>query len=216
MSICAVPPLIETYKDASFFPIPPSRDSIESVDMALHIPVAIDFFYDYLKERHNPDGIHAFALYIDLRIYDGLCLNNTETSELDEGVTQGGEDATDRREEIIMMAQKIKQEYLDEDGDYFVELEPQLRNSFLEKYAVVEELLDTNGSLGEAGVAADEDEDERNFDLIFIEVYAFVLEKLRSYFEQFKRSNAFTELENEIGKKERLYEILIDANLISN
>ena len=74
--------MIETYKDASFFPIPPSRDSIESVDMVLHIPVAIDFFYDYLKNRHNPDGIHAFALYIDLRLYDGLCQN--EESSRDE------------------------------------------------------------------------------------------------------------------------------------
>ena len=55
-----------------------------------------------------------------------------------------------------------------------------------------------------------------NFDLIFIEVYAFVLDQLRQYFEMFQRSNAFTELENEIRKKERLYEILIDANLISN
>ena len=55
-----------------------------------------------------------------------------------------------------------------------------------------------------------------NFDLVFIEVYAFVLDKLRDYFELFKRSNAFTELDNEIRKKERLYEILIDANLISN
>ncbi len=56
----------------------------------------------------------------------------------------------------------------------------------------------------------------QNFDLVFIEVYAFVLDKLRDYFEHFKRSNAFTELDNEIRKKERLYEILIDANLISN
>ena len=73
VSICAIPPLVESYRDASFFPIPPNRESIESVDMVLHIPVAIDFFYDYLKNRHNPDGIHVFALYIDLRLYDGIC-----------------------------------------------------------------------------------------------------------------------------------------------
>ena len=73
VTICAVPPIVETFRDTSFFPIPPNRESIESVDMVLHIPVAIDFFYDYLKNRHNPDGIHAFALYIDLRLYDGIC-----------------------------------------------------------------------------------------------------------------------------------------------
>ena len=75
VSICAIPPLVESYRDASFFPIPPNRESIESVDMVLHIPVAIDFFYDYLKNRHNPDGIHAFALYIDLRLWDGIVLD---------------------------------------------------------------------------------------------------------------------------------------------
>ena len=87
VTICAVPPLIETYRDASFFPIPPNRESIETVDMVLHIPVAINFFYDYLQNRHNPDGIHAFALYIDLRLYDGLCQNEES-----------------RRDEIILMA----------------------------------------------------------------------------------------------------------------
>jgi len=101
VSICAIPPLLETFRDASFFPIPPNRESIESVDMVLHIPVAIDFFYDYLKNRHNPDGIHWFALYIDLRLYDGICLD--EESSL---------------EDIVEMAQKIKQEYLDIGAEY--------------------------------------------------------------------------------------------------
>lgn len=43
-----------------------------------------------------------------------------------------------------------------------------------------------------------------------------MLDKLREFFEHFKKSNAFVELENEITKKERLYEILVEANLISN
>ena len=81
VSIMVIPPLFESYRDASFFPIPPNRESIESVDMVLHIPVAIDFFYDYLKNRHNPEGIHAFALYIDLRLYDGICLDNESDIE---------------------------------------------------------------------------------------------------------------------------------------
>lgn len=72
----------------------------------------------------------------------------------------------------------------------------------MEKYEVIEE---ASGTL-----------EQSNFDLIFIEVYAFVLGKLRDYFELFKRSNAFVELESEIRKKERLYEILVEANLISN
>ena len=83
-----------------------------------------------------------------------------------------------------------------------MDLDPFLKQTFMDKYAVIEESL--------------EDTMDQNFDLIFIEVYAFVLDKLREYFELFKRSNAFLELENEIRKKERLYEILVEANLISN
>ena len=79
----------------------------------------------------------------------------------------------------------------------------------MEKYEVIEEAADSE-KLDENDI------DSNNFDLIFIEVYAFVLNKLREYFELFKRSNAFVELENEIRKKERLYEILVEANLISN
>ena len=79
----------------------------------------------------------------------------------------------------------------------------------MEKYEVIEEAANTERF-------DENDIDSTNFDLIFIEVYAFVLNKLREYFELFKRSNAFIELENEIRKKERLYEILVEANLISN
>lgn len=49
---------------------------------------------------------------------------------------------------------------------------------------------------------------------LFIEVYAFVLDKLREYFAFFKSSQAFVQLEEEITKQERLYEVLVEANLI--
>ena len=111
VSICGIPPLVESYRDASFFPIPPNRESIESVDMVLHIPVAIDFFYDYLKYRHNPEGIHAFALYIDLRLYDGICLDEDN----------------DNFRDIIEMAEKIKLEYLDDNAEFQVDLEPHVK-----------------------------------------------------------------------------------------
>ena len=87
-----------------------------------------------------------------------------------------------------------------------------MRKTFEEKYEVIEDAAANY----EDGNAAANHLDQNNFDLIFIEVYAFVLNKLREYFELFKRSNAFVELESEIRKKERLYEILVEANLISN
>ena len=94
-----------------------------------------------------------------------------------------------------------------------------MRTSFMEKYAVVENLMVNTSEVDfktHEPRAGSEDGEHHNLDLIFIEVYAFVLQKLRGYFDLFKRSQAFTELENEIRKKERLYEILIDSNLISN
>jgi len=81
----------------------------------------------------------------------------------------------------------------------------------LEKYEVVEHTVEKLDQQLSSGFESDQ-----NFDLVFIEVYAFVLDKLREYFYLFKKSNAFLELENEIRKKERLYEILVEANLISN
>lgn len=64
---------MKSYQDDSFYPIPPNRECIESVDMVLHIPLAIDFFYNYLNLRHNPEGTYIFALYIDLIIYEHAC-----------------------------------------------------------------------------------------------------------------------------------------------
>ena len=189
VTICSVPPLIETYKDASIMPIPPHRESIESVDMVLHIPIAIEYFYEYLRNMHNPDGVHWFALYIDLRLYDSLC--QSEEPDIDE---------------IVQMAQVVKSEYIDEDAKYLVELDPYIKQNFLSKFTAVERYVNDESTA----------DIEQNFDLIYIEIYAFVLDKLREYFEYFKKSNAFVALENEITKKERLYEILVEANLIAN
>lgn len=105
--------------------IPPHRESIESVDMVLHIPVAIEFFYEYLKNRHNPDGIHWFALYIDLRLYDSMCLE--EEPEIDE---------------IVEMAQKIKVEYIDNGAEYQVDIDPYIKQNFFEKFEIVERYIE--------------------------------------------------------------------------
>jgi hypothetical protein len=51
---------------------------------------------------------------------------------------------------------------------------------------------------------------------LFIEVYAFVLDKLREYFAFFKTSQAFVQLEDEMTRQERLYEVLVEASLIQD
>lgn len=77
-AIATVQPLINSFdEDAVFFPIPPNRECIEQVDMLLHIPTALDFFYNYLYARKVQDkdkqAIHLISLYIDLRMYDQCC-----------------------------------------------------------------------------------------------------------------------------------------------
>lgn len=81
ISISAIPPLVATFNEEIFFPIPPNRECIESVDMVLHIPVAVDYFYDYLVSRQNSEAIHCFALYIDLRMYDKACADEVNDDE---------------------------------------------------------------------------------------------------------------------------------------
>ena len=52
--------------------------------MVLHIPIAVDYFYNYLQECHeqlrDKQAIHLIALYIDLRLYDKACTDD-ETDE---------------------------------------------------------------------------------------------------------------------------------------
>lgn len=54
--------------------MPPSVGAIESLDMVLIIPIASEYFYDYLdKQSEDPDAPIFFSLYADLRYYDKAC-----------------------------------------------------------------------------------------------------------------------------------------------
>lgn len=103
----ALKPLLETQNTGEeeaglFFPIPPNRECIESVDMVLHIPVAVDYFYAYLQSRHeqlkDKEAIHLIALYIDLRLYDKAFSEDTD------------------REYRMNLATDIYDQYLSEDA----------------------------------------------------------------------------------------------------
>lgn len=45
-----VPPIYQTIKGNTYIPIPPPRENIEQIDMVLHIPIAAEFFFNYLEE----------------------------------------------------------------------------------------------------------------------------------------------------------------------
>jgi hypothetical protein len=106
------------------------------------------------------------ALYIDLRLYDKAC---TE-----------GESMQTKRE----IAEELYEQYLsdealtatsaaqmDMDQSYFpVSLDPNVKRLFSQKYNNLHENLN---------------------EYLFIEVYAFVLDKLRDYFTFFKSSQLF-------------------------
>lgn len=40
--------LLVTEAHKYYYPIPPNLECVDSCDMALHIPIAVDYFYEYL------------------------------------------------------------------------------------------------------------------------------------------------------------------------
>jgi hypothetical protein len=44
----SIPPLVTSYRETIYFQLPTSKDSIQTIDNVLHIPIAIDRFFDYL------------------------------------------------------------------------------------------------------------------------------------------------------------------------
>lgn len=73
-------------------------------------------------------------------------------------------------------------------------MDQNVRTLFESKYDVLEDNLDNNLN-----------------EYLFIEVYAFVLDKLRGYFEHFKTSKEFVALEDKIDQEQRLQDVLIEA-----
>lgn len=78
VAICTIPTLIDTYKDEVSFPLPPNRECIESVEMVLNIPIAVDYFYEFLLTQRVQQAMNCFSLYIDLRMYDNSCTESPE------------------------------------------------------------------------------------------------------------------------------------------
>ena len=63
--------------------------------MVLHIPIAANFFFEFLEKSKDDDAVIFFALYADLRYFDKACTDK---------------DTEDNKYE---MADKIYKEYLD-------------------------------------------------------------------------------------------------------
>lgn len=171
------PNIRQSYIEGSqVMPIPPNRENIESVEMVLHIPIAVDYFYDFLLNQETEEEIHIFALYIDLRMYDKAAGEKQPYAEKHAIATQ------------------IYDNYFEEGANLHIDIDETVFRKFKFKYSQI-------------------DSDDALNEYLFIEVYAFVLDRLRRYYNEFKRSDGFRLLEEDIKKQEKLYEILSEANL---
>ena len=64
--------------------MPPDEGDIEQLELALHEPLAVQYFYNFLDDQLSEDG-HYFkmlALYMDIRCYDeGLTKMTLQTNQ---------------------------------------------------------------------------------------------------------------------------------------
>ena len=67
-------PLYLTYKkEEKYIMVPPNSENIESIDIALQIPIATEYFYFYLEEyaiAQDDQILFCFSLYVDIRKFD--------------------------------------------------------------------------------------------------------------------------------------------------
>lgn len=135
--------------------------------MVLHIPVAVDFFYAYLQSRHeqlkDQQAIHLIALYIDLRMYEKACSDEQDEQERRQIATE----IYDQYLSDEALAGKGNEQEGEEKFYFPVELDSMVKILFQRKYDQLDDNLN---------------------EYLFIEVYAFVLDKLREYFTMFKNS----------------------------
>jgi len=114
-----VRPLYLTYKkEEKFIMVPPNSESIESVDMALQIPIATDYFYFYLEEYgtlEDPQILYYFSLYADIVKFEKYFSKGFDALSL------------------YALAMKIKGDYLSKDGRYRVNLRNEVQAVTIEK-----------------------------------------------------------------------------------
>jgi hypothetical protein len=166
--VVSVPPLLTSYRERIYFQLPPSKDCIQTIEMVLNIPIAIDRFFDYLVYNF-PEATKCFALFFDLRLYDD-CVDSPDADD----------------EQRISFAQEIFERYLDEGSEHQVVLDPNVMDTFEEKYRrlLANQEQDCDGSV--------------LHEHLFLEVYGFVINTLRQYFGFFKGSPDFVKLEDDI------------------
>lgn len=123
--------------------------------------------------------LYYFSLYSDLRKYDKAILNDVEP------------------ELLVRQAKVIFSEYLDEAGDYCIRARADIISATATKIKLFEESLSETTPTPRQ---SDRKSIQTQKELLFIELLSYSLQKLKVYFERFKRSPMFVELEDEITR----------------
>lgn len=89
--------------------------------MVLHIPIACEYFYDYLdKVCQDIEGAIVFSLFADLRSYDKAC-----QEELDDKYR-------------YQKAKEIENDYLIPDGQFYVSIDSEVLTAVRMKFKSIE------------------------------------------------------------------------------
>lgn len=118
-----------------FILLPPNQDSVENLDMVLQIPIATEYFYNFLDRQQastvsntssggNVSGESAvtyfFSLYVDLRQFDKAVLKDVDS------------------EVLLDKAKEIYQDYLEPNGAYHVAVRPDIVAATASKIRMLE------------------------------------------------------------------------------
>lgn len=199
-----------TYHPNQIIPFPINEDCISNFVVAIIMPTSMTHFYQYLQNLPDFDeALIIFGLHADIRIYMRM---HDERQYL-------------TKEQIHAKAVQIFEEYIIEDckwnmnGDSFCDplsssakLSSSIESTqpFMnEQNPIPEEILREI----RAGYCAGKIRFLLNSGL-FSDLYIFTLERLRQYYEQFKQSQEFALLREEVISQEILYEILRRYNMI--
>ena len=77
-------PLYKSYKPNPIVPFPLTQECIQQLESALLLPTSCQFFYEFISDWGDIQGITLMALYSDLRIYNSLVADKASQTQLEE------------------------------------------------------------------------------------------------------------------------------------
>lgn len=185
-------PLVMTYKPNQIIPFPINEDCISNFVVAIIMPTSMTHFYQYLQNLPDfEEALIIFGLHADIRIY----------------MRMHDEHQVFSTEQIHSKAVQIFEDYIIEDCKWAIKQQSDgyLSNSIKHNSSESSTLFQASTSpipdeiLRE--IRAGFNNGKIRFMLnsgLFSDLYIFTLERLRQYYEQFKQSQEFGNLREEV------------------